>query len=95
MSTAAIAAIVYKPAHAHSHIAAVAHMFAAVVNHFVFRPIFIIAHAHKNPTHETTCAAILPGSLTFESYISGRIIEMIIKSADHSAISMCVLIPAG
>ena len=58
-------------------------MFAAVVSHFVLRPIFMIAQAHKNHTHETTCAAILHGSLTFDSYISGNKMEIIMKSADH------------
>jgi hypothetical protein len=63
MSIAAIRAIVNNHAQAANQIAAVAHMFAAVVSPLVLRPIFIIAQAHKNPTHDTTCAAILPGSL--------------------------------
>lgn len=41
-------------AQAASQIAAVAQIFAAVVSHFVFKPIFIIAQAHKNQTQETT-----------------------------------------
>ena len=45
INTVAIAAIVYNQAPADKPIAAVAHMFAAVVSHFVFNQIFIIAQA--------------------------------------------------
>jgi hypothetical protein len=50
---AAIAGI-HNQAQTARPIAAVAHIFAAVVNHFVFRPIFRIAHAHRNQTPDTT-----------------------------------------
>jgi hypothetical protein len=49
-----IPAIKNNHAHAASQIAAVAQIFAAVVNHFVFNPIFIIAQAPKNHTQDTT-----------------------------------------
>ena len=38
----------YSPAQNVSPIAAVTHMFAAVVSPLVSRPIFIIAHAQRN-----------------------------------------------
>jgi hypothetical protein len=41
-------------------------MFAAVVSHLVLSPVFMIAQAHRKPTHDTTCAAILQGSFIFE-----------------------------
>jgi hypothetical protein len=88
-------AATHKPAHTARPIAAVAHMFAAVVSHLVFKPIFKIAQAHKNQTPDTTCAAILPGSLTVALYISGNMILIIINKHDHKPINICVLIPAG
>ncbi len=85
----------YNPAQIESPRAAVTHIFAAVVSHFVSIPIFIIAHAPRNHTPDTTCAAILPGSLMLELYISGTMIERIINKHDPTQMSMCVLIPAG
>ena len=70
-------------------------MLAAVVSHFVSIPIFIIAPAPRNHIPETTWAAILPGSLIFELYISGTIIESIIKRQEPTQMSIWVLIPAG
>lgn len=49
-----IAASKNNHAQAASQIAAVAQIFAAVVSHFVFSQIFIIAQAHKNHTQDTT-----------------------------------------
>jgi hypothetical protein len=54
-----------------------------------------MAPAPKNHTHDTTWAAILPGSLTDDSYIIGNIIDITINRQDHTQISICVLIHAG
>lgn len=86
MSRVAIKASIWSPAQTHSPIAAVAHMLAAVVSHLVLRPVFIMAHAQRKPTPETTCAAILPGSFMFELYISGTRIDSIMSIHDPSHI---------
>ena len=78
-----------------SPIAAVTHIFAAVVSPLVSSPIFIIAPAPRNHTPDTTCAAILPGSLILELYISGTKIDKIMSKHDPTQMSICVLIPAG
>jgi hypothetical protein len=84
-----------RPAQTQSPIAAVAHMFAAVVSPRVLSPVLMIAPAPRNPTQDTTCAAIRPGSLMFELYISGTRIERIISIQEPRHISIWVLRPAG
>jgi len=58
--------IKYIQVHTQSQIAEVTQRLAAVVKPFVLNHIFIITHAQINQIHETTCAAILEGSHTFE-----------------------------
>lgn len=84
-----------SPAQTHRPIAAVAHILAAVVSHLVLSHVFIIAPAPRKPIPDTTCAAILPGSLMFELYISGTSIERIMSIHEPSQIRIWVRTPAG
>jgi hypothetical protein len=54
MRSVAMKASIWSPAQTQSQIAAVAHIFAAVVSPLVLSPVFIIAQAHRKPTPETT-----------------------------------------